>query len=203
MGRSRGSTRGGDRGIAVSSQASWGVRRWQGGTRCHRGRPQPGRQGGRGGRRGVGRRRAQRPSPCAMAPRSPRRLSDGMLVGLDLGGDLGADPFGQHRVGDPLGSSDQVRAGHPGSGQRHRRLAHTSTTGRPASVRSRTTTRRRPWPTARTPHVSHQARRSVASTRAATRRSPHPAADRSRRTRRVRAPPTRRYRRVPSGVLSI
>jgi hypothetical protein len=47
-------------------------------------------------------------------------------------------------------SSDQVRAGHAGSGQRHRRLDHTSTTGRSARGRSRTTTRRRPWPTART-----------------------------------------------------
>jgi hypothetical protein len=61
-------------------------------------------------------------------------------------------------------SSDHVPAGHAGSAQRHSRLAHTSTTGRSAIGRSRTTTRRRPWPTARTPQDGHQARSWVVST---------------------------------------
>jgi hypothetical protein len=93
------------------------------------------------------------------------RLGDRVLIRSDPTGDLGAGPLGEHRPrAIASDSSDHVRIGQVGSGQRHRRLAHTSTTGLSASGRSRTTTRRRPWPTTRTPQAGHQARSSVVST---------------------------------------
>ena len=61
-------------------------------------------------------------------------------------------------------SSDQVPTAQSGSGQRHRRLAHTNTTGRSAIGRSRTFTRLRPWPTPRVPHASQPTTSPVVST---------------------------------------
>ncbi len=58
----------------------------------------------------------------------------------------------------------QVPTSQSASGQRHRRLAHTRTTSRPAMARSRTFTRRRPWPTARVPHELHPTTSAVVST---------------------------------------
>jgi hypothetical protein len=61
-------------------------------------------------------------------------------------------------------SSDQVVTGQLGSKHRQMRLAHTSTTGRSAIGRSRTFTRRRPWPTDRVPHPAHPTTEAVVST---------------------------------------
>jgi hypothetical protein len=98
-------------------------------------------------------------------PEVPGRLADRVLCGVDPPGDLGPGrSVSTARGAIWSDSSDHVRAGQTGSGQRQRRLDHTSTTGRSASARSRTTTRRRPWPTARTPQDEHQARSSVVST---------------------------------------
>ena len=160
-------------------------------------------RGGRGDRRGAGRGRAPRPSPRARTPRSPgplgRRSARRGRPAEQIS--ARARSVSTARGAISSDSSDQVRAGQAGSAQRHSRLAHTSTTGRSAIGRSRTTTRRRPWPIARTPQVSHQARSSIGLHRqpplAARRRR---GAGRSRRTRRARPAPTRRYRRVPSGA---
>jgi hypothetical protein len=67
---------------------------------------------------------------------------------------------------DPMSSttSDHVPNAQSGSGQRHRRLTHTNTTGRSAIGRSRTITRLRPWPTARVPHPSQPTTSAVVST---------------------------------------
>jgi hypothetical protein len=48
--------------------------------------------------------------------------------------------------------SDHVFFSQSESGQRQIRLAHSNTTGRPATGKSRTATRRRPWATATAPH---------------------------------------------------
>jgi hypothetical protein len=60
--------------------------------------------------------------------------------------------------------SDHDPRGHAVSRHRQVRLAHTSTVGTPAIGRSRTSTRRRPFPTARTPQPEHHARSCVVST---------------------------------------
>ena len=97
-------------------------------------------------------------------PKVPGGPGHGVLVGADPAGDLRAGPFGKHSPWGDLRGLLGLRAGHAGCEQRHRRLAHTSTTGRSAIGRSRTTTRRRPWPIARTPQISHQAESSAVST---------------------------------------
>ena len=133
----------------------------------------------------------------------PRGLGDGVLSGTETMSDLRPSPLGQHGPWrDLLGLSDQVRVAHAGSAQRHKRLAHTSTTGRSASGRSPTTTRRRPWPIARTPQDSPRSDPRWSPPRATTRRSPRRAPGRTRRTRRAQAALTHRYRRVPSGASS-
>jgi hypothetical protein len=85
----------------------------------------------------------------------------------------GAHPAGDLRSGRSVStdrgamasdSSDHVPISQAASAQRHSRLPHTSTTGRPPMGRSRTRTRRRPCPTARPPHGGHQARSLVVST---------------------------------------
>lgn len=60
--------------------------------------------------------------------------------------------------------SDHVRVPQSGSGQRQIRFAQHNTTGRPDTGRSRTRTRRRPCPTARTPHVAQPATSAVVCT---------------------------------------
>lgn len=65
-------------------------------------------------------------------------------------------------------ASDQVRCPHRGSRQRHNRLDHTSTVGRPASGRSRTLTGRRPCGSATTPQRGQPVTAPVVSTSSST-----------------------------------
>jgi hypothetical protein len=133
----------------------------------------------------------------------PRGLGDGVLSGpTPRAISARARSVSTARGAISSDSSDQARVAHAGSAQRHKRLAHTSTTGRSASGRSPTTTWRRPWPIARTPQDSHQVRSSVVST--ASHHSPLASSStgRTRRTRRVQAALTHRYRRVPSAASS-
>ncbi len=60
--------------------------------------------------------------------------------------------------------SDQVLTAHAGSGQRHRRLRHASTTRRSPMGMSRTRTTRRPWPVALVPHSWQPTTSAVVST---------------------------------------
>ncbi len=76
-------------------------------------------------------------------------------------------------------SSDHVLTAQPGSGQRHRRLCHTSTTRRSPMGRSRTRTTRRPWLTALVPHPSQPTTSAVVSTASHSSR-PRPAERRPR-----------------------
>ena len=68
-------------------------------------------------------------------------------------------PGGDGRVGLGPGLGVAVRRG-----ARHRRLAHTTTTGRPPAGRSRTTTRRRPLLLARAPQAGQRTATAVVST---------------------------------------
>jgi hypothetical protein len=107
---------------------------------------------------------------------------------------------GPFRISEALRHGVVWRRGSVSSQQRHSRLAHTYTTGRSARGMSRTTTRRRPCPTARTPQDRHHARSSVVSTARTNRRWRRRADEHRQRTQPARATPRRRYRRVPSGA---
>lgn len=100
---------------------------------------------------------------------------------------------------------DQMRRGHSrGSvGQRHSRLDHTSTTGRPAAGRSDTDTGRRPGDTATTPQRGQPVIDVVVLTSSST--SPATSPGPAPRSRAVRAASCsfRRYRLLPPGVSSI
>jgi hypothetical protein len=104
-------------------------------------------------------------------PERPGRLLDGVEVLADTPTDLGSCPLGQRRP-RPISSdvSDHDPRRHIVSLQRHVRLDHTITVGTPAIGRSRTGTRRRPLPTARTPQSGHHDRGASVST--SSQRSP-------------------------------